>query len=192
MSDMLLEQRMREFTVGEYHRIAEAGIIGEGERVELLDGRIVRMPPIGLRHWTRHATIVNYLNDVLRGRATIVGQGSFPLGPSNEPQPDIAILAPRPYERDGRGPEPHEIFAVVELASSSLAIDLGPKLRIYARHGIADYLVLDFDANRLLLHGQPHELGYGTLLTLAEADTFTLTALPGIALSTASFLRPQA
>src|ERR1700722_5783650 len=99
---MLLEERLRDFTIGEYHRIAEAGILGDDERVELLDGRIVCMPPIGVRHWTRHAAIVKYLNEVLHDRATIVGQGSFPLGTLNEPQPDIAVLAPRDYARDKR------------------------------------------------------------------------------------------
>jgi hypothetical protein len=189
MSDMLLEERLREFTVGEYHRMVEAGIIGGDERVELLDGRIVWMPPIGVRHWSRHATIVSYLNDVLREHAFIVGQGSFPLGPRNEPQPDIAILAPRDYARDDRAPEPHEIFAVVEISDSSLPVDLGPRLSVYARHEIADYLVVDLDGNRLLRHSDPHELGYGALATLADTDSFSLTALPGIVLSAARFLR---
>jgi Uma2 family endonuclease len=189
MSDMLFEERIRAFTVGEYHRIAEVGIIADDERVELLDGRIVHMPPIGLRHWTRHATIVAYLNDTLREHAFIVGQGSFPLGLRNEPQPDIAVLSPRDYARDARGPDPHEIFAVVELADSSLSVDLGPKLRIYARHGIADYLVVDLEGDRLLHHSRPHQLGYDALVTLAYDDGFSLTALPGIALSAGPFLR---
>jgi Uma2 family endonuclease len=157
MSDMLLEERLREFTIGEYHRIAEAGIFGDDER-----------------------------------RATIVGQGSFPLGTRNESQPDVAILAARDYARDNRGPEPHEIFAVVELADSSLSVDLGPKLHVFARHGIADYLVVDLDGNRLLHHSRPHELGYGALATLADTDSFSLTALPGVALSAAPFLRTEA
>jgi Uma2 family endonuclease len=189
MSDMLFEERIRAFTVGEYHRIAEVGIIADDERVELLDGRIVHMPPIGLRHWTRHATIVAYLNDTLREHAFIVGQGSFPLGLRNEPQPDIAVLSPRDYARDARGPDPHEIFVVVELADSSLSVDLGPKLRIYARHGIADYLVVDLEGDRLLHHSRPHQLGYDALVTLAYDDGFSLTALPGIALSAGPFLR---
>jgi Uma2 family endonuclease len=187
---MLLEEQIRKFTVGEYHRLAEIGIIADDERVELLDGRIVHMPPIDQQHWARHAAIVAYLDDALRGRAFVVGKGSFPLGLRNEPQPDIAVLALRDYARDGSGPEPQEIYAVVELADSSLSVDLGPKLRIYGRHGIADYIVVDLAANRLLHHSQPHHLGYGAFATLAADDSFPLTALPGIALSVQPFLRP--
>ena len=109
MSDMVAEYRLHEFTVEQFHRMAEVGIIDSDDRVELLDGYVVEMSPIGLRHWDRHATIVRYLIETLRLRATVVGQGSFPLGLRSEPQPDIAILAARNYELDGTLPAPHEL-----------------------------------------------------------------------------------
>jgi Uma2 family endonuclease len=188
MGDMALEMRLREFTVSEFHRMADAGIIADRERVELLDGRIVEMAPIGIPHWDRHASIVAYLNRTLAGRAKIVGQGSFPLGSRNEPQPDIAVLAPRSYGRDQSPPAMMEVFAFIELAESSLAKDLGPKLALYARFGIADYIVVDLDGKRLLHHSLPHELGYRSVKTLAEDDAFTLSALPDIRLSATPFL----
>jgi Uma2 family endonuclease len=191
VADMVLENQLREFTVSEFHRMAEAGIIGEDERVELLDGQIIQMVPVGVPHWNRHATIVSYLNDMLRGRAIVVGQGSFPLGVRSEPKPDVAVLAPRLYELDGRPPRSHEIFALVELAESSLATDLGPKLKVYARHSIRDYLVVDLDDDRLLHHTDPREVGYDTLATLGSGDTFVLTAILDVVLSTAPFLRPS-
>ncbi len=191
MGDMALEMRLREFTVTEFHRMADAGIIAGDERVELLDGQIVEMAPIGVRHWDQHASIVRYLNAVLAGRATIVGQGSFPLGLISEPQPDVAVLAPRSYRRDNRPPAPSEVLAFVELADSSLARDLGPKLALYARYVIADYLVVDLDGKRLLHHSDPHDLGYRTVVTLATGDTFTLAAISDIRLSTTPFLSDE-
>lgn len=188
---MVLENRLREFTVSEFHRMADAGVIGENERVELLDGQIVEMAPVGVPHWNRHATIVRYLNDMLRGQAIVVGQGSFPLSARSEPEPDVAVLAPRSYELDGRPPQSHEIFALVELAESSLATDLGPKLKLYASHNIRDYFVVDLDSDRLLHHTHPHEPGYATLATLTGVDTFVLMAIPDIVLSAAPFLRPS-
>jgi len=125
VSDTVPELQVREFTVAEFHRMAEAGIIRPEERVELLDARLVRMPPIGVRHWDRHAAIVQYLNGALRGRAKVVGQGSFPLGFRSEPQPDVALLAPGGYELEERAPTPREIFALIGLAESSLALDFG-------------------------------------------------------------------
>jgi Uma2 family endonuclease len=185
---MALEMRLREFTVAEFNRMAEVGIIADRERVELLGGRIVEMAPIGMRHWDQHASIVTYLNRALAGRVKVVGQGSFPLGSRNEPQPDIALLAPRSYRRDRRPPTTAEIFAFIELADSSLAKDLGPKLALYARFGIADYLVVDLDHEHVLHHSDPHELGYRRVRTLAEGETFALSAAPDVRLSAGPFL----
>jgi Uma2 family endonuclease len=180
--------RLREFTVSEFHRMADAGIIADRERVELLEGQIVEMAPIGMHHRDLHASIVASLNRTLAGRAKIVGQGSFPLGSRNEPQPDITVLAPRSYWRDRRPPASTEIFAFIELAESSPAKDLGAKLVLYARFEIADYIAVDLDGKRLLHHSGPHERGYRSVKTLAMGDAFTLSALPDINLSTTPFL----
>ena len=185
MSDMALLSPRR-FTVDEYHRMAEAGLFGD-ERVELLDGLIVELSPIGPRHWRRHANIVAYLNDVVRGRALVVGQGSFPLGTMNEPQPDIALLAPHSGE-ENRAPSPDERFAFIEVSDSSLAKDVGPKLRLYARSGIADYLVVDVDANVLRHYAEPHEGEYRRAVQLTNNDTFTLARLPDVVLDAGAFL----
>ena len=190
MSEMALE-RQREFTVTEYHGMVEAGIIAHDERVELLEGRVVEMPPIGLRHWNRHATIVAYLNATLANRALVVGQGSFPLGTRSEPQPDIAILPCRSYETAGLPPQPTDIYAVIELADSSLRTDLGLKLKLYARHGIADYVVVDLEGDRLLYHTEPHALGYRKTTVLERGGAFALSALPSVTLSATPFLRPE-
>ncbi|HTJ28813.1 MAG TPA: Uma2 family endonuclease [Candidatus Limnocylindria bacterium] len=186
MSDMAFEYKLREFTVEEYHRMAEVGVLRDDERVELLDGAIVEMSPIGTRHWDRHAEIVRYLNATLGTRARIVGQGSFPLGRKNEPQPDVGVLAPRSYT--GRGAEPDEIYAVVELADSSLRKDTGPKLRLYARFGIPDYLVVDLECDTLTHYDDPHELGYRGERRLTRDDTFVLRRIADVTLSGAPFL----
>jgi Uma2 family endonuclease len=186
MSDMAFEYKLREFTVDEYHRMAEAGVLRDDERVELLDGAIVEMSPIGTRHWDRHAEVVRYLNETLGSRARIVGQGSFPLGTKNEPQPDIGILAPRSYAT--RRADPDEIYAVVELAESSLRKDTGPKLRLYGRFGIPDYLVVDLDDDQLIHYDDPHELGYRSERRLARTETFTLHRIRDTTLSAAPFL----
>jgi Uma2 family endonuclease len=192
MSDMAIEYKLRAFTVEEYHRLAEVGILRPEERVELLDGAIVEMSPIGVAHWDRHARISAYLSATLGKHALVVPQGSFPLGHANEPQPDVAVLAPLPYARDQRSPTPDEIFAVVELADSSLPKDLGPKLRLYARFGIPDYLVVDLRQNLLVHYHGPHDLGYGREDRLQATDTFRLRRLPGVMLSAASFLAAPA
>jgi Uma2 family endonuclease len=188
MSDMALQYKLREFTVAEYHRLAEIGVLRPEERVELLDGAIVEMSPIGSRHWARHSRIVEYLISTLGKRALIAGQSSLPLGDRDEPQPDIALLAPRQYEPPHLPPSPAEIYALVELSDTSLRKDLGTKVHVYARHSIADYLVVDLAADALLHHHDPHKLGYRFCNRLAAGDTFELQALRGVPLEVAAFL----
>jgi Uma2 family endonuclease len=178
----------RPFTVDEYHRMADAGLFAD-ERVELLDGVIVTMSPIGKRQWRRHATIAAYLHEALAGRVLIVPQGSFPLGDRNEPQADIAIVAPHVDESEDIVP-PQDIYAMIELAETSLPIDLGLKLRLYARFGVPDYLVVDLAANVLLHHREPGDFGYRRVERLGTGTTFTLAHVPGIVLHADPFLAP--
>jgi Uma2 family endonuclease len=190
MSDMAIEYKLREFTVDEYHRLAEIGMLRPDERVELLDGAIVEMSPIGNRHWRRHARISAYLAATLAGAAFVVPQGSFPLGPKNEPQPDLAILAPHQGDEAQRDPTPEEIYAVIELADSSLGKDTGPKLRLYARFAIPDYIVVDLEGDILFHYHDPHELGYRSEDRIHATDAFTIRRLAHVALSAAPFLKP--
>jgi Uma2 family endonuclease len=191
MSDMALEYKLREFTVEEYHRMADLGVLRPEERVELLDGAIVEMSPIGDNHWGRHLRIVKYLIQTLGDSAEVAGQSSLPLGRHDEPQPDIAVLAPRRYGPPNPLPSPAEIYAAIEISDTSLRKDLGPKLRLYARHAIADYLVVDLDANVLLHHHDPHQLGYRTCDRLGEGDVFALGALPAVRLGAIAFLEAR-
>jgi Uma2 family endonuclease len=171
--------------------MAEIGLFRDDERVELLDGLIVEMSPIGTRHWRRHATITAYLNRTLGDRAFVVPQGSFPLGDNNEPQPDIAVLARECADAGNDVPLPTQIYVLIEISDSSLAKDLGPKQRLYARFGIADYVVVDLNDHVLLRYRDPHELGYGICDRLAATDRFELAALPGTLLDAAAFLDPK-
>lgn len=185
---MLLESQLRPFTVEEYHRMADAGIFSDGERVELIDGLLVTMPPIGNVHWSLHGRIVAYLLRALEGRALVFGQASLRLDRRSEPQPDVAILAPHAegYLRDG--PSLADILALVELADSSLAKDRGRKLRLYARARVPDYLLVDLAANTLSHFTQPSVLGYAGERVLQHGDTFSLSQVADVALSADPFL----
>lgn len=184
---------LRTFTVDEYHRIAEAGLFDEGPGVELLDGLVVAMPPIGERHWVVHALIVEYLIRSLGDRALVVGQISVPLGERNEPQPDIALVARSAIEDFAdreRRIGPSEIFALIEIAETSQVKDLGIKRRLYGRHGIPSYLVVDLPARRLRKLSRPVEGDYASDVTLARGDSFSLEAFPDVALEAGRLLPP--
>ena len=98
MNDMAVEFKRYSFTVSEYHHLFEAGVLDERARVELIDGELIEMPPIGPQHTSRHILINRYLIRTFDDRATVAPMGSFPLGDFNEPQPDFAIF---PFDREG-------------------------------------------------------------------------------------------
>jgi Uma2 family endonuclease len=174
---MALEYTPRAFSVEEFHRLAEAGILRPDEHVELLDGMIVERPS-GDHHWRAHDRIVRYLTTALGSRAVVTGQSPFPLGERDEPKPDITILDPKKDRTTG-------VFAVVELANAV------PKLRLYARFGLPDYLVVDLEGNVLLHNAEPHEGTYRHSARLSYGDQFTLTRLSDLPLKVDAFLEPR-
>jgi Uma2 family endonuclease len=184
---MVSDYTLRPFTVEEYHRLAEVGVLDPEERVELIDGAIVEMSPIDRNHWGHHLAITTYLIRALGDRAAIAGQASLPLRPRDEPQPDVAVLVPRDYVR-GPDFEPAELLAAIEIADSSLRKDLGVKMKLYARHRVPDYLVVDLQHGVLVHHRDPHDLGYRVRATLHGGETFTLVAIPDIPLGVSAFL----
>lgn len=126
------------FSVEEYHRLGETGILREDDRVELIEGELVDMAPMG----SRHAGCVSFLTWALQQqvgeRAVVHVQNPLALGMDSEPEPDVMLLAPRdhdPFYRAGH-PGPDDVLLLVEVADTSLTYDRQVKLPLYARHGI--------------------------------------------------------
>jgi hypothetical protein len=175
------------FTIDEYHRLGEAGILGEDDRVELLNGDLINMAPIG----GEHRTLVDSLTLLFARRAEndryrIGIQNPISLDLYSEPQPDVVLYAPSVH---GRHPRPEEIFLLIEVADSSLAYDLGPKLKAYARAGIRELWVIDAIRRRVLIHRQPSADGYDKQLEATVDDTLAVEAFPDISLPVSAFLR---
>ncbi|MFQ5628919.1 MAG: Uma2 family endonuclease [bacterium] len=126
------------FTVDEYHNMIDACILTEDDRVELLGGEIVEMSPIG----SRHAAIVNRLNHIFNqrlGNKTIVSiQNPIHLGIYSEPEPDLALLKPRPDFYATAHPEPDDVLLVIEVAETSAYSDREVKIPLYANAGIRE------------------------------------------------------
>jgi Uma2 family endonuclease len=187
---MTAELKPRKISVAEYRRMAEVGILDSDERVELLDGVIVEMSPIGMPHWRLHGRIVEYLVRRLGSRGFVAGQASVALGEFNEPQPDILIVPPEQERLDAPEPRPDEIWAVVEIADSSLLKDTGPKRALYERFEIRDYLVADVGGARLLRYAPRSSGSYGEPAVLGHGDRFRLAAIPDVELEAGAFLPP--
>ena len=178
----------RLFTAAEYHLMAQAGILHEDDRVELIDGEIVEMAPIG----SRHAAHVNRLNRVFTqalGEGVIVSvQNPISLGERCEPQPDLTLLRPRPDFYAQAHPGPEDILLVVEVADSSLGYDRGVKVPLYARFGIPETWVMDLAAAGIQVYRHPHQGRYLEARHAARGEHISPQALPEVTLAVAELL----
>ncbi|WP_416674328.1 Uma2 family endonuclease [Egbenema bharatensis] len=119
------------WTVDDYHRMVEAGILDD-RHVELLNGAIIEMPPEGTSHANRSTKGANYLRQLLGDRVEIREGKPLTLSDQSEPEPDIAVVQPLDDEYDAHHPYPENIFWLIEFSNSSLEKDLEVKRRVYA------------------------------------------------------------
>ncbi len=187
MSDMAIELPIRPITVDEYHRMAEAGIIEEDERVELLDGMLVEMPPIGRSHILAHTRIVRYLIERFGREVAVAGQAAIPLTPTDEPQPDITLFRPEALEKGTLHWTSSDVVALLEIAASSLHRDAGPKMRAYARGNVSEYLIVDLSNERIIRHREPRGEKYVKIDELPRGAEFALEKVPARSLNVTEF-----
>lgn len=187
---MALQPVRHRFTVDEYHRMGQAGIFGEDDRVELIDGEIVEMTPIG----SRHAACVDRLTRIfvqhLGPRAIVRVQGPIRLGEHSEPQPDLALLRPRGDFYAEAHPEAGDVLLVVEVAETSGPIDRGVKLPLYARAGIPEVWLVDLAGGAIEVHRQPSPRGYQDVQRVGRGQSLSSQAVPGLTLAVEDILGP--
>ncbi len=185
---MALHLPRRRFTVAEYHQMAQAGILGEDDRVELIEGEIVEMPPIG----DRHAASVDRLTERFVQRFSDVAivrvQNPIRLGEHSEPQPDLALLRRRADFYAAGHPAPPDVFLLVEVADTSAELDRRVKIPLYARGGIPEVWLLDLQQETLTVYRVPTPDGYRAVQVLHRADAIAPAAFPDRALAVADLL----
>jgi Uma2 family endonuclease len=167
-------------TVSDYYRMGDAGILHEDDRIELIEGDLIEMSPIG----SFHAGIVGRLTKLLTiaagDKALIWTQNPLHLGTYSEPQPDVMVLKPRPDDYIDALPEPTDVIVLIEVADSSIDYDHKTKLPLYARNGVKEFWIIDLNAQRLERYTQPHETGYGHCETLDKTATVSPAGLPDV------------
>lgn len=172
------------FTVQEYHRMAEAGIFREDDRLELLEGEIVEMPPIGPGHAGGVKRLMNSFLPLQVERTAIVSvQDPIRLGEYSEPQPDLALIRPRPdfYARQHPGPE--DVLLVVEVMESSASYDREVKVPLYARFGIPETWLVDLAQDVMEMYRVPSPAGYRQVRTLRRGERLSPQAFPELRLT---------
>lgn len=175
------------WTVEEYEDLGRAGIFNENDRVELLNGEIVIMSPIGYRHATAVRRLNNYFARQSRGRYEVNPQNPFNLDERSQPQPDLSLLDPV-CDTLKRHPLPEEIYLVIEVADSSVAYDREDKGPAYARRGVREYWILNLDDNVLEVFRDPAGESYRDTRTLRPDETIAPLAFPDVEVRVGDFL----
>jgi Uma2 family endonuclease len=178
----------KRFTSREYEQIIAAGVFAEDDRVELLEGEIVEMSPIGPSHSGCVLRLTELLYKMQSPPWMVRVQDPIHLSEFSEPQPDISVVQRRSdYYANGH-PEPEDILLLIEVSESSLAYDRDIKLPLYARAGIPEVWVVALLHQTVDVYRLPGEDGYGEKRMAQRGDVLTAVNLPGVSLDVADIL----
>ena len=187
---MLTAVKKKLFTVDDYYAMARAGIIGDDDRVELIEGEIIRMAAIGSRHQAVVDRVTRLFVTRVGDRAIVRVQGPVRLASITEPQPDVQLLSPRDDFYAAAHPSPYEALLVVEVADTSLRYDRDRKAPIYARRGVHETWIVDLTGDRILVMRDPAIHGYRDVTTVSRGESLAPQALPDLTVSVEELLGP--
>ncbi|KGF73277.1 hypothetical protein DO97_20800 [Neosynechococcus sphagnicola sy1] len=182
---------LKRWTVQDYHRMSELGILTPLERTELLAGQITLMAAKGTLHVTALRLLAKGLDQLLAAQPVFVStQDPMQLDDFSEPEPDLTIVRGTVLDYVDRHPRSSDIYLVVEVADSTLKQDCEIKDKLYAQSGIDDYWVLDLKNRQLHIFRNPTPRGYTSHLILTEPNQAAPLAFPSLALSLTDLLPP--
>ncbi|MBI2315731.1 MAG: Uma2 family endonuclease [Betaproteobacteria bacterium] len=179
----------RKLSLEEFHRMGEAGILGEDDRIELIDGEMIEMAPIGAQHLAMVNRLSRMLNLAAGKDAIVSTQNPVALPPQNEPQPDVALLRPRADDYRARLPTAADVLLIIEIADTTLVYDRDVKIPLYARHGVAEVWLFDIQSGSLFVHREPAPKGYQRILAPEKNETISPMLLPAIQIELAELWR---
>jgi Uma2 family endonuclease len=180
-----LEPARRLFTVSDYHRMTEMGVLRQGEPVELIRGEIVQTLAIGQAHASCVARLNHLLFERLKGRAALWPRGPVMILPSSEPQPDLVLLVWRDDLYKGGLPGPQHVALLIEVADASLRYDRHVKGPLYADAGVRDYWIVDVEGQAVEIYREPGPRGFQHTERVAGGSPLVPLAFPDVTLAVA-------
>src|SRR5882762_4857856 len=176
MSDWIRRHRI---SVDEYYRMAELGILQPDARVELIEGVIIDMAPIGTGHSGTVTQLGQLLSKAAGELACVLTQQVVRLSDISEPQPDLALVMPRPDFYKKMHPGPRDTFLIIEVSETSLRYDVQIKAPLYALHGVPEFWVVDLKGREIRFFRSPKAAKYSDITSTAEPGIVSPIALPG-------------
>jgi len=177
------------FTVEDYYRMAETGVLRPDCRVELLDGEIIDMSPIGPFHAGTTKYLIEHFNKAAKDRWLLAIQDPLHLGDYSEPQPDLMLLKRVPDFYRAQHPSPGDVFLLIEVADTSLGYDRGRKLPAYGCAGIPELWIVNLEDQTIEMYREPHLTGYSSKTILRSGDKASPLAFPDAAVNVAELMR---
>src|SRR5580658_2128679 len=171
------------FTVNDYYRMGETGVLAPNARVELLDGEIIDMSPIRPFHGGVTNHLIQLFNTAANGRWIVAAGTPLRLSDYSEPQPDVMLVKPAGHFYRTAHPNPADVYLLIEVADTTLARDMEEKLPLYARSGIAEAWIVNLNDETIEVYRQPHFNGYGSKSVLSAGDLAIPQAFPDVAVN---------
>ena len=180
---MSLQVAKHYFTVEQFERMGEAGIFAEDARLELIEGEIVEMSPIGSRHAACVKRLSMHFSRTLGDKFIISTQDPIHLDDFTQPQPDVALLQPREDFYESAHPKPQDVLLLIEVSDTTVDYDRMVKLPLYAKAGIPEVWIIDLPAELIEIYSVPSEGAYGTWAEVkrseqARSQTITTLSIP--------------
>lgn len=175
-------------TVAEYHRLGENGIFDEGSRIELIEGDLIAMPPIGEQHASKTRQLNRLFSLRVGGAAIVDVQNPVMLDAHSESQPDVVLLKPRPDFYESAHPRPEDVLLLIEVSDSTLRYDRDTKIPLYAKAGIPEAWLLDLVNRRVAVYRYPSADGYRQIQFPAPDEQISPILLPELTLRIADLL----
>ncbi len=169
--------------------MAETGVLRPDARVELLDGQIIDMSPIGPLHGGLLNRLLRLFTKVSRGRYLVTVQNPLHLDEHSEPEPDLMLLRPQPGDYTDRHPAPTDVFLLIEVADTSLHYDREEKLPAYGRAGISEVWIVNALERNIEVYREPHLTGYGSVTVLRAGEQACPLAFPDVAVDVADLMK---
>ena len=185
---MALQVARRLFTVDEYYRMVEAGLLARDERVELIDGQIFQMSPIGPRHAGTVDRAARLFGRLVGDAAIVRVQNPVRLSERAEPQPDLMLLRPRADFYTSSHPAAEDVLLLIEVADSSVEYDRQMKIPLYDRHGVVEVWLVNLEQDHVAVYREPTRAGYRTVHLAQRDETIHPTAFPDLAIAVADIL----
>jgi Uma2 family endonuclease len=182
-------ERRHGISVDEYHRMIEAGILGEDERVQLIGGTLVAMTPQGRPHARVIQRLTRLLVRAVGDDVEVLTQLPLTLLDDSEPEPDVAVV--RAEDAQSAEHHPSTALLVIEVAGDSLRLDRQSKASVYARAGIPEYWIVNVAESTVEVHRQPDTAAgsYRARTIVASGGTLVVTSVPGLRVDVAALFR---